>query len=832
MSSDSCLLYDSTNSACSVCLPGYINDGTACSVNCTDPDAVPIPRIASCDRAQQLIAFIDGGDRSVPVSQPLTLDASLSKHTGDPTATLLYTWFCTAGTASDVSSCYVPSGVNFNTPTTSLTLTIPANSYSLKTTYHFTIRVEANGLTSFYSVQIKFTNQANSISIHYNPSLTAICNSKSYDFWVTSSDASIAVRWMSSFNFDLINQSYVRTRPFNNEDLVYNSYTITAESGTTSTTVTFPLSPQATGGNMTITPTSGGIPFQTTYLVTMDSYTHIDGGTLSYAFSYCSNKSNFQSLNDRVLVSNFSSSTSSPPFYLPNYSPIRIYGSILDATGCVTNVSFDVNLTTSHKTSIAEFQDFAAFATSLSSSVGIGNINMLIDELQNNDDLLDCKFNLDYNSEICYTGQIPYRCTGMQSCALDATCQLSRCRCSEGYYLADCSMDNETYQSQLSSRQSLITFAESLLSQTTDQDTFLAALKLLEMLTEHAHLNTNSTYAVALDTLDVVAGKLNSITPQDKLASIVQTAGEVISNVLNATIEKDCGLATNFSLTAISSSFGLIASLSNSLLKATNADETILSTDTWISHSKVVLSSQLSNLQIAPGTTFPQAQFGQVTNAAALPQYVVVNYIYLKKDPATCNDSQSLSFTLQVSDSNSTQNVTVEAPVQVTYPSQTFPDVTCDANCNQTTDGGGNTMCLCPNATVFSPENQLIAIYNKSRAGDSPSNLHIPREPVSNRWSFWVTLGYTLFFMASLAIVRTVNKTFCLVEKVRKAKKQNKEIGTFSKFFVFVLVSHPLTNPFTFDDPCIRKEFRVLLFYVRQLGVLTFSAVFVPTHAV
>ena len=849
MESDNCLFYDPTNSKCSVCLPGYVNNQGFCDINCTNTSLLPIPRIASCNQSQELIAFIDGGDREAPVSQPLTLDASLSEYTTYPSATLTYSWFCASNAylnfESYLESCPVVSGINSNTKTTNPKLIIPANSYPLEKTFTFIVRVEANNLTSFYSVQVKFNKGSSSMLMHVTKPLYTYCMSKSYDFWVTIStqldlnDYYSYTAWQSSLSFDQINATHARSHPTKicNQNLAYfdKYYYIKMIDPSNTASLTFPIKPQALGGTMIVTPSSNGFPYKTVFQVALSSWSDIDGGPLLYAFSYTRNLSNYLLPDDLTLISNFSSSEQAS-FYLPSYSPIRIFASIQDITGCVTYQEFDVDLTISEKTSVEQLQNIAEFSSQFDSSNTsfFSNLAMIISEVRDIDNLLDCRFNINLNAQECISGQIPYRCS-QSSCPRDNKCSASRCSCPQNTFLADCSMESLKYDSQLSSRQAIMNFARSVLSETTNQDAFLGALTLLEALTKHAYLNTNSTFDSALQILNnTAAAKLQNTTPLENIKAVVQTASQIISNVINATIEKDCGLTTGFSLSALNSSYHYISSFSAILLKATHKDEVILQTDTWVSISKMVPKNQIEGIQMAPGVAFPRVQLDKVENTDALPQYVIVNYIYIRIDPTTCDDSRSSDFLIQIIDADSLEPIDVQTSLQITYSSTNFKIGLCAASCLQSKDASGNLVCSCPSANQFSLENQIMLISQRSQRyiANLLKDTITTDNSIYTRWSFWVALLLAAFFLISMAVGKSFNKSYCLVEKVRKMKRLNQEISVCYKMIVFSLAAHPLTNLFTFDDPYVSRECKILLYYVRQLGVLTFSAIFIPSDTV
>ena len=851
MNTDNCLQYNSSKDSCDVCFPGYAYDNNICSTDCSNSSLVPIYKSGTCNQKQYLIAQIAGDDRSVSYNNTVVLDASITQYPNN-SSPLYYTWFCTKDTNPSLS-CESNRAVKLNVRSTSPVLVIPPHTYPIDASYNFSVKVESeDGNSSVYYVQLTFKNNTRRVNIEYQRPLYRLCPSDYYTFsvndeynvpgryfvdWNTSYGR---IYWNNQSSLTAMTYRFVSDQtPF--PALIKVSVNVWSQSDTLmgEASTLFSVNRPATDGSISISPVSGGIPLSTLFQISADGWNDLDGGPLTYAFYY---RHNFNVTGPKKIlyytITDYSPANQIST-YLPNISPLVIVLSIKDVTGCHSNVSRVFDLTTQIKDAAQTFDDLAAFSKIIlqgDQGVSASSIRVLTDELISADELLYCKYNTDLSMSSCLPGAIPNRCQTLFHCSSRGQCSNGRCICDQGYHLADCSMNTTTFNRQVDARMALINFAASYFSNTMDHEKVRAAADLMLELSKRVYLNTNHTYKEILDSLNALF-EISSTYSGTSALQMINITAEIISNVLHGVIEASCGLTTNYSIYAVQQSITLLSNLSDLYIKNVNnvSAEIILETSMLLVYVQNLSSSELSNLMINAGKSYPQVQVGTVPNASVLPDYLIANYIYLKSDPLECNDSAPSNFTLIFKNASSLQPVDLSVNVKISYNNETFYWVQCFAPaCSQSTDSAGNPTCDCVDISAFNLTTQLSNYHNLSRLY-APKTILItidPKDPLSSRWSFWVAFSFSLCSLLGFAIVKLTKTDFCFIAKIKRYNEVKKPLDGCYKLFVMILFLNPICNLLIYKSTRISKSLRLLLLYVRASSVLMFSGVFISEATV
>ena len=578
---------------------------------------------------------------------------------------------------------------------------------------------------------------------------------------------------------------------------------------------------------------TGGLPLSTTFTLTLEGWKDPDDESLEYSVSYTKPSPHS---SEPVLISDFSSNTQCS-FVLPAISSATITVIMTNQYGCLTTISSEVSLSAAPTNGI----DLLQQASSASSSILTGSsndINSLIDQIAIANQLLLCQNSLDTSTCNSSTAGTNAACHSAADCSNHGSCSNNICNCNSGYHLSDCSMTQAEYDAQLKFQQGLITQATSVISSDMSPETLDNMLQLIDVLTQNPYLNDNSTITLTLTALDQSLKVMDSLLSSNSSANLtdsLQAASNIISNTFNQITQLDCGLYDNFSTQALNSTYDALQQLSDVSLKANTSSnpQSNISTDAFIMFSGVYDSSQLNNLSLNVNDNIPQLQFGSIANASSLPASVALTYIYLKRDPLSCDHSvPATNFTLEFKDASTMQPITVSTTIQVTYPSSIFKEVKCNEGCSQNKDSEGNVVCDCEDISVFDVKNQLARLYEESNLKLlTVSNfLAIFSAPLYLQWSFWVIVVSTLGLIITLIVVNTCNKKFCLTERLRKKRATP---GGFGKFVSYFTVMHPLLNIYLYKNSAgTSKGYRALLYYVRLMALLGTSALFMKSKVI
>ena len=589
------------------------------------------------------------------------------------------------------------------------------------------------------------------------------------------------------------------------------------------------------GGSFTINPMTGGLPLSTNFTLTLEGWKDPDEGALQYSVAYTKPSPHS---SEPVLISDFSSSTQYS-FLLPAISSATITVTITNEYGCLTTISSEVSLNTALTNGI----DLLQQASSASGSILTGSsndINSLIDQIAIANQLLLCQNSLDTSTCNSSTAGTNTVCHSSADCSNHGICSNNNvCSCNSGYHLSDCSMTQAEYDNQLKYQQALITQATNVISDSImSSETLDSVLRLIDVLTQNPYLNDNSTLNLTLNALDQSLKAMEALLTADSstnLTDSIQAASNIISNAFNQITQLDCGLYDNFSTQALNSTYDALQQLSDVSLKANTSSnpQTNISTDAFVMYSGVYSSSQLNDLNLDVNSNIPHLQLGTITNAESLPSSIALTYIYLKRDPLSCDHSvHATHFTLEFKDASTMRPITVSTTIQVTYPSSIFKEVKCNAGCSQNKNSQGNVVCDCEDISIFDVKNQLARLYQES-------NLHlltvsnilaIFSAPLYLQWSFWVIVVSTLGLIIILIVVNTCNKNFCLTERLRKKRAVP---SGFGKFIFYFTVMHPLLNIFLYTNSAgTSKGYRALLYYVRLMALLGTSALFMKSKVI
>ena len=592
--------------------------------------------------------------------------------------------------------------------------------------------------------------------------------------------------------------------------------------------------PTSDGGSLTINPMTGGLPLSTSFSLNLQGWMDPDGGTLEYSVAY--KKPNPYS-SEPILISDFSSDTHHS-FFLPAISSATIIVTMTNQYGCLTKISADVSLSSSATNGIDLLQQANTASSNILTTGSTGDINSLIDQIAIANQLLLCKNSLDTSTCSPSTAGTHSACHSAADCSNQGSCSNNVCNCLNGFHLSDCSMPQSEYDNQLKYQQVLITQATNVISGSNiTPESLDNMLRLIDVLTQNPYLNDNSTLTLTLNALNKALTTMDALLNANSginLSSAIQDAANTISNTFNQITQLDCGLFSNFSIQALNSTYDALQQLSDVSLKANTSSnpQTNIFTDAFAMYSGVYSSSQLNNLELNVNPDAPQLQFGTIANAQSLPSVIALTYIYLKRDPLSCNHAvPTTNFTLEFKDANTWQPITVDTSIQVTYPSNTFKEVECNAGCSQNKNSQGNVVCDCEDISIFDVKNQLARLYQES-------NLHlltlsnilaIFSAPLYLQWSFWVIVVSTLGLIVTLVVVNTCNKQFSWTDRIKK-KGVPKGYG---KFFSYFSAMHPFLNIYMYKKSGdTSKGLRALLYYVRIMALLGTSAAFMKNNVI
>ena len=364
-------------------------------------------------------------------------------------------------------------------------------------------------------------------------------------------------------------------------------------------------------------------------------------------------------------------------------------------------------------------------------------------------------------------------------------------------------------------------------------------MDILTELTSNPYLNNNATITTVIDALNQTLQAMNNLlNSSTDLSTTIEQAAGVLSNVIKFVTQSDCGISTTFSSQALNSSYSLIGELSDLSIKISNqtGDPQRIDTGSFLLYSILLNSSQLSNYVINASDNAPAVTLGTVNNASALPDIVSLSYIYMKQDPQACNKIASsnppTAVTLQIKNGETFEPITVSVPVKVTYPASVFKNLECEEGCSESKDSSGNPTCECSDISYFDIKNQLANIYKNSMLSQiTADNLKLLfTNPPYTKWSFWVTICYSGGLLLFLIFG---NRKYCILQKImtEKAANPNKKYSRKYQLFVAVIVTHSFINFFVYANPSISKRYRALLYYLRVMVLLGFSAVFAPSDS-
>ena len=578
------------------------------------------------------------------------------------------------------------------------------------------------------------------------------------------------------------------------------------------------------GGSVSVSPSTGGVPLSTSFSLTIQGWTLQNGGnSLLYSVSYSTDGS----MENSVLISDFSSATKTS-FYLPNSSSITIIVTIKEVpSGCLTNISTQVSLSTQRASIETALSTATAFAQTALSEGSTSSINILAGQISLIDSQLAGSSSENSNCSLSVTVQ----------CSNHGTCNTnwSRCECYEGYYLADCSMTEDLYNQQLEYRQNLIESAARAIledSGAASLATLNSLLNLITVLTEDPFLNSNVTLPTALDSVNNSINLLKILSGDgDDLTSSIENMVGILSNVQNQISSTDCLMATTFSSEATNQTYQYLDELSNLILQDLSVgQENTIKTSDLILYSATIDANDLTNFMIAPDSAAPKITLGDLVGQNIASSSIAITYIYSKSKNG-CTNNPKQDFVIEVKDGSSLQPLqNFNIPINVIYNASVFGSIKCAGGCKATADTNGDLVCSCQDISIFDVKNQLARIYENSQLKYLTINnlLDVLYNPPYSKWSFWVIIGSSIGLILTLIIVNTVNKKFCVIAKTRESRKkqQNKNSNLCKIAGLVLIMAHPLIGIFIYNDRAINKSFRALLYYQRAMIILAYSAIF------
>ena len=400
-------------------------------------------------------------------------------------------------------------------------------------------------------------------------------------------------------------------------------------------------------------------------------------------------------------------------------------------------------------------------------------------------------------------------------------------------------MTQAVYDVQIAAVHQNISNTVTQISSATTPEQLESALDILTELTSNPYLNNNATITTVIDALNQTLQAMNNLlNSSTDLSTTIEQAAGVLSNALSYVLQSDCGISTNFSSQALNSSYAILDELSDLSVKNSNqtGNPQIIDTGAFLLYSILLNSSQLSNQVINASNSTPVVTLGTVNNTTSLPDLVSLSYIYMKQDPQACNktasSNPSTAVTLQIKDGETFQPITVSVSVTVTYPASVFKNLDCEEECTESKDSSGNPSCECSDISYFDIKNQLAKIYKSSMLSQiTADNLkRLFTNPPYTKWSFWVAICYSVGLVLFLIFG---NRKYCIVQKIMAEKKAapDKRYTRIYQLFVAIVVTHPFTNFFVYATPNISKRYRALLYYLRVMILLGFSAAFAPNDS-
>ena len=134
----------------------------------------------------------------------------------------------------------------------------------------------------------------------------------------------------------------------------------------------------------------------------------------------------------------------------------------------------------------------------------------------------------------------------------------------------------------------------------------------------------------------------------------------------------------------------------------------------------------------------------------------------------------------------------------------------------------------CPSEYVANPTGTCDLDLN----GTIITYIESSRDAFWNAWSFWTPFGFIFWLCLTLILIKTLLYKVCLVQKLKGDDDSAKETGSFKKYLVAFAVMHPLVSIYVYKDPLVGKIYRSMLYFVRCMTVLAFSAAFITLNSV
>ena len=147
----------------------------------------------------------------------------------------------------------------------------------------------------------------------------------------------------------------------------------------------------------------------------------------------------------------------------------------------------------------------------------------------------------------------------------------------------------------------------------------------------------------------------------------------------------------------------------------------------------------------------------------------------------------------------------------------------CSKECQNCTGSGNINVCTsCTSGYYLQPlSDSCLSTCPQGYDRDKSTNT-CTTAPVYRSWSFICIVISLVWGIGSLILVNSISKEICVVNSCKPNFTSNKM--SVLKIAVVWLVTHPLLSVYFYKDPNVPKKERCILYYVRVIMILLFSA--------